>query len=266
MLAVLAVIHPHRRGLAGWRQHVLPSVVSHVCRIVDCVPNTVGPNRYASLRVVDRRSRGNGGRIGAWIRLLPIALHRSRSRSCQRVADRRRGPGHLVCRQRVGAVVHRRRRNHNAGLYRLVASRSRGRAGEDLVRIAIPGISPCRHVRSIATAFGRCCGTLTWYGNDPSFPSASDFLRVVFAEGPAFSQLCFFSEGVPRDALQIAAPAASLAQDAPISDADVTRSNRDYFRRDKERRLSGEQSAQRNHLAMRRQRPANHRPATTRPK
>ena len=36
----------------------------------------------------------------------------------------------------------------------------------------------------------------------------------------------------------MAALAASLAQDAPISAGDVTSSNRDYFRRDKEGRLS----------------------------
>lgn len=75
-------------------------------------------------------------------------------------------------------------------------------------------------------------------GNDPGFPSASEFVRVAFSDGPAFPQLCSFSEGVPRDALQIAALAASLAQDEPISAADLNRSNRDYFRRDKEGRLS----------------------------
>lgn len=73
---------------------------------------------------------------------------------------------------------------------------------------------------------------------DPGFPSAQEFIRVAFTEGPTFPQLCFFSEGVPRDALQMAALAAGLAQDAPISAGDVSRSNRDYFRRDKEGRLS----------------------------
>lgn len=74
--------------------------------------------------------------------------------------------------------------------------------------------------------------------NDPGFPSVGDFVRVAFSEGATFPRLCFFSEGVPRDALQIASLAAGLAQDAPISAADVNRSNRDYFRRDKEGRLS----------------------------
>jgi hypothetical protein len=75
-------------------------------------------------------------------------------------------------------------------------------------------------------------------GKDPGFPSAQEFIRIAFSAGPAFTQLCFFSEGVPRDALQIASIAASLAQDEPISAGDVDGSNRQYFRRDKEGRLS----------------------------
>jgi hypothetical protein len=75
-------------------------------------------------------------------------------------------------------------------------------------------------------------------GKDPGFPSAEEFIRVAFADGPAFPRLCFFAEGVPRDALQIASIAASLATDKPISAADVEGSNRQYFRRDKEGRLS----------------------------
>ncbi|GAT04185.1 ORC-CDC6 family AAA ATPase [Mycolicibacterium fortuitum] len=75
-------------------------------------------------------------------------------------------------------------------------------------------------------------------GSDPGFPSAQEFIRIAFAPGQAFPNLCFFSEGVPRDALQLASIAASLAQDRPISAGDVDGSNRQYFRRDKEGRLS----------------------------
>jgi hypothetical protein len=75
-------------------------------------------------------------------------------------------------------------------------------------------------------------------GEGSGYPSAREFIRIAFAEGSAFPRLCFFSEGVPRDALQIAALAASLAADSPITESDVNRSNRDYFRRDKEGRLS----------------------------
>jgi hypothetical protein len=75
-------------------------------------------------------------------------------------------------------------------------------------------------------------------GVDPGFPSSQEFIRIAFAEAATFPRLCFFSEGVPRDALQMAALAASLAQDSPISASDVASSNRDYFRRDKEGRLS----------------------------
>jgi hypothetical protein len=75
-------------------------------------------------------------------------------------------------------------------------------------------------------------------GNDPEFPSAQEFIRIAFSVGQAFPSLCYFSEGVPRDALQIASIAASLAQDRPISASDVDGSNRQYFRRDKEGRLS----------------------------
>jgi hypothetical protein len=75
-------------------------------------------------------------------------------------------------------------------------------------------------------------------GRGSAFPSAREFILTAFAEGLAFPRLCFFSEGVPRDALQIAALAASRAADSPITVSDVNRSNRDYFRRDKENRLS----------------------------
>ncbi|SKU75255.1 Uncharacterised protein [Mycobacteroides abscessus subsp. bolletii] len=99
--------------------------------------------------------------------------------------------------------------------------------------------------------FNHATQAMAMEANNPGFPTPNDFVRVAFAEGPAFQQLCFFSEGVPRDALQIASLAASLAQDAPISEGDVVRSNRDYFRRDKEGRLSAAANRALNEIAER---------------
>ena len=70
------------------------------------------------------------------------------------------------------------------------------------------------------------------------FSGPEDLLRVAFEEGPAFPSLITASEGVPRDALQIAAIAATLAGGEPISEADIRHANRDYFRRDKEGQIS----------------------------
>jgi hypothetical protein len=86
----------------------------------------------------------------------------------------------------------------------------------------------CRHV----TSFQRLQGT------DPLFSEADEFLRTAFAQLASFKLLITFSEGIPRDALQIAALSAALAGRSAISTAHVRRANRDYFRRDKEGRLS----------------------------
>jgi len=86
----------------------------------------------------------------------------------------------------------------------------------------------CRHV----TSFQRLDGA------EPLFSAADEFLRTAFAELDSFKLLVTFSEGIPRDALQIAALSAALAGRSAISTAHVRRANRDYFRRDKEGRLS----------------------------
>ena len=86
----------------------------------------------------------------------------------------------------------------------------------------------CRHV----TSFQRLEGT------EPLFSVADEFLRTAFDEPATFKFLVTFSEGIPRDALQIAALSAALAGRSPISTTHVRRANRDYFRRDKEGRLS----------------------------
>lgn len=75
-------------------------------------------------------------------------------------------------------------------------------------------------------------------GAEPLFSAADEFLRTAFAQLASFKLLITFSEGIPRDALQIAALSASLAGRAAISTTHVRRANRDYFRRDKEGRLS----------------------------
>jgi hypothetical protein len=86
----------------------------------------------------------------------------------------------------------------------------------------------CRHV----TSFQRLQGV------EPLFSAADEFLRTAFAQVASFKLLITFSEGIPRDALQIAALSAALAGRSAISTAHVRRANRDYFRRDKEGRLS----------------------------
>jgi hypothetical protein len=86
----------------------------------------------------------------------------------------------------------------------------------------------CRHV----TSFQRLAGA------EPLFSTADEFLRTAFAQLASFKLLITFSEGIPRDALQIAALSAALAGRSAISTAHVRRANRDYFRRDKEGRLS----------------------------
>ena len=86
----------------------------------------------------------------------------------------------------------------------------------------------CRHV----TSFQRLQGA------EPQFSAADEFLRTTFADLASFKLLITFSEGIPRDALQIAALSAALAGRSAISATHVRRANRDYFRRDKEGRLS----------------------------
>jgi hypothetical protein len=86
----------------------------------------------------------------------------------------------------------------------------------------------CRHVSSFEKR----------EGGQPLFPTADEFLRTAFAQLDSFKLLVTFSEGIPRDALQIAALSAALAGRSAISTTHVRRANRDYFRRDKEGRLS----------------------------
>jgi hypothetical protein len=68
---------------------------------------------------------------------------------------------------------------------------------------------------------------------------ALEFRRMTFA-GAGFAELVRASEGVPRDALNIAGLAAALAPDAPIGPRAVYLASREYFLRDKEGKISDE--------------------------
>jgi hypothetical protein len=67
--------------------------------------------------------------------------------------------------------------------------------------------------------------------------SAEEFRKACFAS-QAFDELVRASEGVPRDALNIAGLAAAIAVDKPITLRNIRVAARDYFLRDKEGKIS----------------------------
>jgi hypothetical protein len=71
---------------------------------------------------------------------------------------------------------------------------------------------------------------------------AAHFVEECFRRN-AFLELVRAGEGVPRDAINIAALAAQHAHDKPIGVADVRRAARDWYLRDKQTAISGNQSA-----------------------
>jgi hypothetical protein len=75
------------------------------------------------------------------------------------------------------------------------------------------------------------------YGRDLIIPTAEDFRELCFVR-PAFDELVKASEGVPRDALNIAGLAAAVAGDKAISAHSINVAARDYFLRDKEGKIS----------------------------
>src|ERR1700722_8574579 len=79
----------HQHDSAGWRQHILPSVVSCFPGIFDRVLGTVGPYQLTALWTVDGYGRPAGG-VDAGVWLLPVALHAPRPWPLQRIADGRR--------------------------------------------------------------------------------------------------------------------------------------------------------------------------------
>lgn len=76
---------------------------------------------------------------------------------------------------------------------------------------------------------------------DPPRDAAS-FVEECFRRN-AFTELVRAAEGVPRDAINIAALAAQHAHDKPISVADVRRAARDWYLRDKQTAIAGNQTA-----------------------
>ncbi|GLZ35504.1 hypothetical protein Lesp02_76910 [Lentzea sp. NBRC 105346] len=72
--------------------------------------------------------------------------------------------------------------------------------------------------------------------------SAEAFVEDLFRRN-AFNELVRAAEGVPRDAINIAALAAQHAHNEPIAMADVRRAARDWYMRDKQTAISENSSA-----------------------
>jgi hypothetical protein len=79
---------------------------------------------------------------------------------------------------------------------------------------------------------------------------AMEFRRQAFA-GSGFAELVRASEGVPRDALNIAGLAAALAPDVPITARSVYLASREYFLRDKEGKISEEAARRLSYIVQR---------------
>jgi hypothetical protein len=80
----------------------------------------------------------------------------------------------------------------------------------------------------------------TMVGNPPADVTA--FVEECFRR-TAFPELVRAAEGVPRDAINIAALAAQHAHDRPITVADVRRAARDWYLRDKQTAIRGNEPA-----------------------
>ena len=74
-------------------------------------------------------------------------------------------------------------------------------------------------------------------GYDFIIKTAAEFHEICFA-GQSFDELVRASEGVPRDALNVAGLAAAIAADKPITTRNIQVAARDYFLRDKEGKIS----------------------------
>lgn len=73
-------------------------------------------------------------------------------------------------------------------------------------------------------------------------PDATSFVDATFCRD-TFTELVRASEGVPRDAINIAALAAQHAHDAPIGLPEVRRAARDWYLRDKQSAINANESA-----------------------
>jgi hypothetical protein len=78
----------------------------------------------------------------------------------------------------------------------------------------------------------------------PGLAKESDLISIGFTDSRAFDELVRAAEGVPRDAINIAAKAAWRAADRRISIPDVRSAARQWFQDDKEEALKGEPEAQ----------------------
>ena len=84
--------------------------------------------------------------------------------------------------------------------------------------------------------------TSVWLRVKEPPPDAARFVEECFRRN-AFTELVRAAEGVPRDAINIAALAAQHAHDKQIGIADVRRAARDWYLRDKQTAIAGNQSA-----------------------
>jgi hypothetical protein len=73
-------------------------------------------------------------------------------------------------------------------------------------------------------------------------PDPEGFIEATFCRN-AFPELVRAAEGVPRDAINIAALAAQHANDEPIDLPDVRRAARDWYLRDKQSAINGNEPA-----------------------
>ena len=80
-------------------------------------------------------------------------------------------------------------------------------------------------------------------GRELTLASPGDLVRAAFAPG-AMEEFVRAAEGVPRDALNIAGLAAARASDRPVSISDIRVAARQYYVRDKESGIAGNDQAQ----------------------
>jgi hypothetical protein len=84
-------------------------------------------------------------------------------------------------------------------------------------------------------------------GYEFAIKTAAEFREICFAS-QAFDELVRASEGVPRDALNVAGLAAAIAADKAITVRNIQAAARDYFLRDKEGKISDEAQELLNHI------------------
>lgn len=70
-------------------------------------------------------------------------------------------------------------------------------------------------------------------GSPPEFSSASSFIQTAFTQWPVFEEFVRAVEGVPRDALNLAATVATKAFGRKIAMQDVRLAARDWYQQDK---------------------------------